>query len=161
VILLLLSPLLAGLTAAIAGVQVFMLVLSRQRYAALASQDLETQSRSQSYLAQMLVGIEALKAGGAEDRALETWANLYVDGLNVALQRSRLQAVLDSISGLLQTAAPLVLLGTGAWLVITGRLPLGTMLASTAVATGFLTPLASLVASALQLQVLGSYIERI
>src|SRR5207248_316742 len=96
-----------------------------------------------------------------EERALEAWANLYVDSLNVALSRSRLSALVDAINGLVQTAAPLVLLGTGALLVIDGKLPLGTMLAATAVSTGFLTPLASLVSSGLQLQVLGSYIARI
>jgi ATP-binding cassette, subfamily B, bacterial len=141
--------------------QIAMLLLSLRRYGALAAQDLETQARAQSYLAQMLVGIETLKVGGAEERALEHWANLYVDELNVSLARSRLQAVIDAVNGLLQTAAPLALLGAGAWLVIDAHLGLGTMLAATALATGFLTPLSSLVSSALQLQMLGSYVERI
>ena len=42
-----------------------------------------------------------------------------------------------------------------------GDLRLGTMLATAALAAGFLTPLNSLVQSALQLQTLGSYVERI
>src|SRR5262249_18496106 len=134
---------------------------ARRRYATLAAQDLETQARSQSYLAQMLTGIETLKVGGAEDRALEKWANLYVDSLNIGLARGRTSAVVESVNSLLQTAAPLVLLGSGAMLVIDGKLPLGTMLAATALSTGFLAPLASLVQSGLQLQILGSYIERI
>ncbi len=160
-LLVLLSPPLAALTAAVGGLQLVVLLLSRHRYAALTSQDLESQARAQSYLVQMLVGIETLKVGGAEDRALEHWANLYVDELNVSLTRSRMQAIIDAINGLLQTAAPLALLGAGALLVIDGDLRLGTMLATTALATGFLTPLSSLVASALQLTMLGSYVERI
>ena len=160
-LLIFLSPLLAAVTAAAGTLQIVVLVLSRHRYARLASQDLETQARSQSYLVQMLVGIETLKVSGAEDRALEHWANLYIDGLNVSLSRSRLMATVDSLNGLLQAAAPLILLGVGALLVIQNELQLGTMLAAAAVATGFLTPLASLVSSGLQLQVLGSYIERI
>jgi ABC-type bacteriocin/lantibiotic exporter with double-glycine peptidase domain len=138
-----------------------VLLLSRHRYAQLTSQDLETQARAQSYLVQMLVGIESLKISGAEDRALEQWANLYVDELNVALARSRLVAVTDSLNALLQAAAPLILLGTGALLVLGGRLSLGTMLATSALATGFLTPLSSLLSSALQLQMLGSHVARI
>ena len=109
----------------------------------------------------MLVGIETLKIAGAEDRALEQWANLYIDELNVALQRSRMMAVVDSVNSLLQVAAPLILLGAGTLLVMDHKLSLGTMLATTALATGFLTPLASLMSSALQLQMLGSYVERI
>ena len=161
VLLFLLSPILAVVTAATGGLQVLVMLLARRRYAALASQDLESQARAQSYLAQMLIGIETLKAAGAEDRALEHWANLYVDELNISLMRSRLSAWIDSINGFLQTAAPLVLLGAGAFLVLDGSLRLGTMLATTALATGFLAPLSSLVNSILQLQMLGSYVERI
>lgn len=156
-----LSPKLAAVAAMIAVMQVLLLLVSRHRYAQLVSQDLESQARSQSYLVQMLVGIETLKVAGAEDRALEHWANLYVDELNVALAKSRLQALLDALNNLLQTAAPLALLGLGAYLVMEGDLRLGTMLATAALAAGFLTPLNSLVQSALQLQTLGSYVERI
>ena len=141
--------------------QVIVVLVSRHRYAALMAQDLESQARAHSYLVQMLVGIETLKVAGAEERSLEHYANLYVDELNVSLSRGRLQAILDGVNGLLQAAAPLILLGTGALLVIDGQLSLGTMLSATALATGFLTPLSSLAASAMSLQQLGSYVERI
>jgi ATP-binding cassette, subfamily B, bacterial len=161
VLLILLSPLLAGVTLATGGLQILVLLASRHRYARLTAQDLETRARAQSYLVQMLVGIETLKIAGAEDRALEQWANLYIDELNVALSRSRLMAIVESVNSLLQVAAPLVLLGLGALLVLEGHISLGTMLATSALASGFLVPLASLVQSALQLQMLGSYVERI
>ncbi len=161
VLLVLLSPVLAGVTVLTALLQVMVLLFSRHRYARLTAQDLETQSRAQSYLVQMLVGIETLKIAGAEDRALEQWANLYVDQLNVALSRSRMMAVVDALNSLLQSAAPLILLGAGTVLVLQGHLSLGTMLATTALATGFLGPVSSLMGSALQLQMLGSYVERI
>ena len=161
VLLVLLSPVLAGVTVIAAMLQVSVLLLSRHRYARLTAQDLETQSREQSYLVQMLVGIETLKIAGAEDRALEQWANLYVDQLNVSLSRSRMMAVIDAINSLLQTAAPLTLLGVGTLLVLGGKMSLGTMLATSALASGFLGPVASLMNSALQLQMLGSYVERI
>jgi ATP-binding cassette subfamily B protein len=161
VLLFALSPILAAVTLLTGGLQIVVLWFSRRRYAQLTAQDLESQAKAQSYLVQMLVGVETLKVAGAEDRALDQWANLYVDELNVSLQRSRLTALADAINGLLQAAAPLVLLGVGANLVIEGKLSLGTMLATTAVAAGFLTPLSSLVSSWLQLQMLGSYVDRI
>jgi ATP-binding cassette subfamily B protein len=160
-LLFVLSPTLALVTLGAGGLQVIVVLLARNRYAALTSQDLESQARAHSYLVQMLVGIETLKVSGAENRAMEHWSNLYVDELNVALQRSRLSALIDSANALLQTAAPLVLLGVGATLVLKNQIGLGTMLATTALATGFLVPLSSLMASALQLQQLGSYVERI
>jgi ABC-type bacteriocin/lantibiotic exporter with double-glycine peptidase domain len=45
--------------------------------------------------------------------------------------------------------------------VLKGDLSLGTMLALNALAVGFLTPLSALVSTAVQLQLLGSYLERI
>ncbi|MCX5742058.1 MAG: peptidase domain-containing ABC transporter [Proteobacteria bacterium] len=161
ILLFLLSSVMGFVTLAAGVLQVLVLLLSRRRYSQLAAQDLETQARAQSYLVQMLIGIETLKIAGAEDRALEQWANLYVDQLNVALSRSRMMAALDAINGLLQTTAPLILLTTGTLLVLDGGLSLGGMLATTALAAGFLTPLASLMSSVLQLQLLGSYVERI
>jgi ABC-type bacteriocin/lantibiotic exporter with double-glycine peptidase domain len=155
------SWLLATITFGAGFLQVVVVMISRHRYAALMAQDLESQARAHSYLVQMLVGIETLKVAGAEERALEHYANLYVDELNVSLSRGRLQAILDGMNGLLQAAAPLILMGVGALLVINGHLTLGTMLSATALATGFLTPLSSLAASAMSLQQLGSYVERI
>jgi ATP-binding cassette, subfamily B, bacterial len=160
-LLLLLSPILAAVALAAGGIQLAVLWLSRRRYAQLTSQDLESEARADSYLVQMLAGVQTLKVAGAESRALESWANLYVDQLNVGLQRSRLTAVLDATNGLVLAAAPLVLLGVGAELVMGGTLSLGTMLAAGALASAFLAPLGGLVESVLQLQMLGSYVERI
>jgi ATP-binding cassette subfamily B protein len=161
VVLFALSPVLAVIATAAGSLKVLVLLVARHRYAELASRDLESQARSQSYLVQMLVGIETLKLAGAENRALEHWGNLYVDELNVALSRSRLSAAIETIQSLLQIAAPLVLLLVGASLVIDGSLSLGTMLGASALAAGFLAPLANLVNSAMQLQMLGSYVDRI
>ena len=58
-------------------------------------------------------------------------------------------------------ASPLIIMGYGASLVMDGRLSLGTMLAMNALAVGFLVPLSALVSTALRLQLLGSYLERI
>jgi len=52
-------------------------------------------------------------------------------------------------------------LGVGAHLVMGGGLSLGAMLATNALASGFLTPLASLLQSALAMTRLGSYVDRI
>jgi ABC-type bacteriocin/lantibiotic exporter with double-glycine peptidase domain len=133
----------------------------RGKYRELMAQNLEAQARSQAYLVQLVGGIETLKTAGAEHRAVEHWSNLFVSELNVSLQRGRLAAVVDSLMGALQTAGPLVVLGYGALLVMDGQLSLGFMLALSALATGFLRPLTELVNAALQLQLLGGYVERI
>ena len=156
-----LAPPLAAVALAIGVVQVLVFLLARRRVRELMSEDLESQARAQSYLAQMLAGIESLKVAGAERRAVQHWSNLYVDELNVALARGRLDAVIDALRGVLTAAAPLILLGYGAILVLDGQLSLGTMLAVNAMAIGFLGPLDVLVEAALQVAGVGSYVDRI
>lgn len=160
-IILLFSPVIAAMVLALGALQVLIFALAKRQYRELMSQDLESQARAQAYLVQMLAGIETLKASGAEQHAVEHWSNLFVDELNVALRRGRLSALVESLKRMLQTGSPLLVLSYGALLVMDGQLSLGTMLAINALAVGFLTPLATLVDSALQLQLLGSYIERI
>ncbi len=157
----LLAPELALVALGLGAVQVLVWVSARRRVRELMSQDLESQARASSYLVQMLAGIESLKVAGAERRAVQHWSNLYVDELNVALTRGRLDAVIGALRSVLTAAGPMLLLGYGALLVLDGKISLGTMLAVNGMALGFLTPLDVLVESALSVSTLGSYIDRI
>ena len=161
VFIMLVSPGLGLLVLILGLLQMIVFGLSRRRYRELMSRDLEVQALSRSFLVELLSGIGTLKVAGAEQRAVERWSNLFVDELNVSLQRGRLSAVVDSVMSGLRSGSPFLILGYGAMMVMDGELTLGTMLALSALAAGFLTPLATLVNSALQLQLLGSYVERI
>ncbi len=141
--------------------QVVVFALTRRRHRDLMAAELRTQAASRGYQVQMLAGIETLKAVGAERRSVERWADLFVDELNVALARGRLSALSDSLLAALTVASPFLVLTYGAAQVLQGELSLGTMLAASALAAGFLAPLAALVATGFQLQLLGSYAERI
>jgi ABC-type bacteriocin/lantibiotic exporter with double-glycine peptidase domain len=149
------------LVLALAALRIGLFLLARHRYRDLMTEMLETQARSRGYQVQMLSGMETLKAAGAEQRAVEHWSNLFVDELNVSLARGRLSAVVDSLLAALAMASPFVILAMGAARVLEGHLTLGTMLAFTALAVGFLGPLSTLISTALQLQQLGSYLERL
>jgi ATP-binding cassette subfamily B protein len=156
-----LSPGMAALALAFAAVQLGVFVFARRRLRELMTEDLEAQARSQSYLGQMLSGIETLKATGSEQRALSQWSNLFARQLNVSLDRGRINALTDSVGAGLSMAAPLGLVAFGASQVLDGSLALGTMLAVVSMATGFLQPLRTLIENALALQTLGSHVERI
>ncbi len=155
------SPRMAGMVLGLGVAQVVVFLSARRRYGELMKNGLEAQARSQGYLVQLVGGIETLKTAGAEPRAVEHWSNLFVDELNVSLQRGRLSAVVDSGLDLLRSVSPLFIMTQGALMVLGGELSLGTMLALSTLATGVLMPLSSLVASGLQLQLLDGYIERI
>lgn len=156
-----LNATIGAVTLGLGALQISVFALARRRTADLMAENLQAQARAQGHLVQVLGGIETLKAAGAEGRALETWSNLFVDELNVSLERGRLQAAVDSALAALKTASPFAILTYGALLVIQGEMSLGTMLATDALAIGFITPLSSLVESGLAVQRLGGYIERI
>jgi ATP-binding cassette subfamily B protein len=156
-----LNPTIGLVTLGLGALQLLVFGLARRRVADLMAENLQAQARAQGCLVQILGGIETLKAAGAEGRALENWSNLFVDELNVSLERGRLQAVIDAAMAALKSASPFAILTYGALLVTSGEMSLGTMLATDALAIGFITPLSSLVDSALAVQRLGGYIERI
>ncbi|MBP9206766.1 MAG: peptidase domain-containing ABC transporter [Kofleriaceae bacterium] len=160
-IMLWMAPVLAALVIALGLAQIGVFLGSRQRYREMMARALEAQSRSQSYLVELFAGMSTLKASAAEGRAVERWSNLYTDELNVALERGRLQALVDGAMAVFATATPVVLLLLGGSMVIDGELTLGQMLAFGAIAGSFLAPLSTMVSGALQLQMLGGYMDRL
>jgi ABC-type bacteriocin/lantibiotic exporter with double-glycine peptidase domain len=161
VLLFVLSPPLAALVLGLGLLQVAVLLLSWRRNQHLMSESLQVEAKSQSYTFELLAGIETLKAAGAERRAAEHWERLFVDQVNVALRRGRLEASVVTVTGTLQLGSPLAILVYGGFQVLDGSLSLGTMLAVAALAAGFLEPLATLIDTGLKLQLLRSYMERI
>ena len=156
-----LAPALGLIVIGLGILQVTVFVVARRGYRELTARSLEVQARSQSFLMEMLSGMETLRASAAEARSVEHWSNLYVDEVNVSLDRGRLQARVDAFANLIVTASPFVVLVLGAVQVTSGAMTLGEMLAINALAIGLLAPLATMVSSAFQLQVMGSYMDRI
>jgi ATP-binding cassette subfamily B protein len=156
-----LSPAMGLLVLGLGVVQAAVLALARRRNKRLMAESLHVQARSQSYVYQLLGGIEDLKAAGAERRATAHWSNLFVDEINVSLARGRLDALTESAIAGLRVGSPLAVLAVGAAQVLNGNLSVGRMLALAALSAGFLEPLSTLVTTGLQLQLLGSYMQRI
>jgi ABC-type bacteriocin/lantibiotic exporter with double-glycine peptidase domain len=161
VLLCIASPIMAAVAVVLALVHLTLFLASRRRQRELMAESLETRARCSNYEVEMLTSMETLKSMGAEQQAVDRWANLFIDTQNVALARGRLNALFGALGGTLGMAGPLVLMLAGGALVLRGNLSLGTMLAVNALAAGFLTPLGSLFTTAVQLQLLGSYVERI
>lgn len=161
VVIVVLSPLLGALVAVLAAAQVAVLLAARRRNQHLMGEALATEAKSQSYAYEMFSAVETLKAAGAERRSVSHWTNLFIAELNVSLRRGRLSAAVETATHGLALLSPIAVLLVGANLVRTGEISLGTMLALAALAAAFLEPLATLVATALQVQLLGSYLSRL
>lgn len=161
VLLLVTDVRMGGLVLGLGLLQMAVFLLAQRPVRALMRQDLQTQAKAESYLVQLMAGMETLKATGSEHRAVEHWSNLFVDQLNVSVKRGQLNATVDAIMGGVRMSAPLLSLLLGGWQVLNGQLSLGAMLALSALAGAFLGPFSTLIATALQLQLVRSYIERI
>jgi ABC-type bacteriocin/lantibiotic exporter with double-glycine peptidase domain len=161
VLLFVVSPFMALIVLGLGGLQILVLVLSTRRQRALMSENLEVEAKSQSYQIEMLTGIQTLKAFGVEHQAVQRYSEHFVNVLNVSLKRGQLSAWVESLTGVLRLVAPLVLLTFGALQVLAGKMTLGTMMGLNALAGALLVPLANLVTTGSQLQLLRSYIERI
>jgi ABC-type bacteriocin/lantibiotic exporter with double-glycine peptidase domain len=161
IFLLLASVPLTLLVLGTAGARFALLVWVRWRQKQFLAESLENASRSSTAQVEMLAGMETLKAMGLEQRAAENWSNVFVEGLNISIKRGRLDATFSTLLGLMGTVSNLGLMFYGTFLVLRGNLSLGSMMAFNALATGFLNPLNNLVSSALQLQMLEVYVERL
>ena len=142
-------------------VQVLSLVVSSRRLQQLIQKQLVAQAESESYLINSLVGISTLKACGAEDQALDHWTDLFFKELNLTLQQRRISDTVDIFIDTVRTFSPLILLLFGAYFVLNNLMSLGTLLALTALATSFLTPLSSLVYAGRQIHLVKAHFERI
>jgi ATP-binding cassette subfamily B protein len=160
-LLLILSPSMAFVAVSLGVAQVAVVVLTWNRQHTLMAKSLTTQARSSSYQVEMLTGVEALKAMGVETRAVEICNHLFVDDLNVSVERGHLDAMSSAALGTLRIGGPLVVLWVGASWVVNGWSTLGTMLALCALAGSFAGPLDRLVTTVTQLQLFGSYFDRI
>jgi ATP-binding cassette, subfamily B, bacterial len=161
IVIIALSPTLAALVAALGVAQVAVLLSARRRNQHLMGEALATEAKSQSYAYEMFSAMETLKTAGAERRAVTHWTNLFIAEMNVSLRRGRLSAAVETAIHGLGLLSPIAVLLVGAHLVGTGQLSLGTMLALAALGGAFLEPLSILVGTALQVQLLGSYLARI
>jgi ABC-type bacteriocin/lantibiotic exporter with double-glycine peptidase domain len=160
-ILLVIAPPFALLAAGLAVIQGVLAVISLAALRDLGQRTVAAKSDEQSCLVELMKGIAYVKASGSEERAYERWAALFRRQLGVFVERSYVMAKVEVALGIARAASPLVLLWYGAYLVTTGPLPLGTMLALTTLAASFLTPITSLVQNAQQLQLLDVYVERL
>ena len=161
VLIVVMAPTMALIVGGLAFIQLLLLAISRRFYRVLQARALDAQARTQSVLVEMLAGMSTLKACAAEGRAVERWSNHYIDELNVALDRGRISALVDGAVGLVGAASPVIIMVIGAMSVMSGQLTLGAMLAINTIAIGVLSPLQTLVSSVLQLQLIGTYMDRI
>jgi ATP-binding cassette subfamily B protein len=161
VLLMLVSVRLTVVVFIVASARLVLLAVSRWRQRRLLLESMDNQARFQTSQVELLSGMETLKAMGVEPRAAERCAQVFIEGLNLSVKRSQLEAVFNGALNLLGTTTTLALLFYGAYVVLAGQWTLGNMMAFNALAGGLLGPLNRLVSAGLQMQMLEIYLERL
>lgn len=157
----LLSPLMAAVVLGLGAARLVVLLTVRRHLTESMAAQLDAGARSQGYLAEMIAGIDTLKAAGRERTAVARWVRMYTAELEEVAHRSRIDGTAQSVLGSLDSLSPLAILGVGSSLAMSGSLSVGTMLALVALGGAFLTPLSALVGAGAQLSLLRAYVERV
>ncbi len=97
VLVALLSPPLAALLVAMAGVQIAVLLTFAARQRDAVTEEIAAGARLEGYQVELLHGIETVKALGVEARATEAWTQRFVDVLNAGLVRGTTQSIFESL----------------------------------------------------------------
>lgn len=114
----------------------------------------------QDYILQTLTGIGTIKASGAEPHVVAGLRTRILTWTASALQRSHLDAGVDTFTGVLRMLAPLLVLWVGVWRVLLGEISVGTLLGFMWLSAAVLGPLSTLLQSWQRLQGATVQIER-
>ena len=151
-----------GLLVLVIGVlQAAVLLASARRSSEVAKEHFAAQADAHTYLIDMLAGVTAVKAAGAEARVAERFSHLFQRQVAASLRRGRLTALVDTANVAVRTASPLAMLWLGVAHVSSGEMSTGTMLAMCALGASFLAPVASLAQNGQRLPLLGTYFARL
>jgi ABC-type bacteriocin/lantibiotic exporter with double-glycine peptidase domain len=155
------DPVLGGVLAATAVLQIGLLVASGRRISELAQAELLAQSVAHSYLVETIKGIETVKVTNAEPGVLARWAHRFTAQLNATTSTGRLAGTIEAVLSGLRTFTAMALVWVGAWRVLDGALTLGAMLGLTALAAAALVPLNSVAGSVQRLLSARAHLERL
>lgn len=144
----------AALIAGAALVQALATWLAGRAEARLEARQVAAQVLEQGLLIELVSGIAALKAAGAEARGLERWRRRFEAVLALARSRSRINLWFGLGMGALGQAMTITLLAWGGQGLLRGTLSVGRLFAFLQLANGFSAAVMGLAGLALGLMVL-------
>lgn len=105
--------------------------------------------------------IETLKSTGAEGDAFSSWAGYQANANNAQQQFGSTNQILTVLPGMLAQLCNIFILALGSWLVIQGRMTVGTLVAFQTLMASFLAPVNQMVQVGGQLQEVNGTIQRL
>ncbi len=160
-LLLVWSPLFAGVALTLGLIQALVLLTTRTALKDVTDRQVAAEADAHGTLVEALHGITSLKALGAESFVVARWSQLFDRQLDLSTRRQLLGGMFESVLTGLRLLSTLLFLWCGAREVLLDHMTLGTMLALNALAAGFLLPIGSLVGNLQQFYLLRTQLARI
>ncbi|MFC7643929.1 peptidase domain-containing ABC transporter [Streptosporangium lutulentum] len=155
------SPWYVLIVGTLAALQICLMLSSYNRVSVLTQRELTARAEEQGYLIEALQAMLPVKANGVETQARRRWHELFGAYQVAMLRRGRATSWFEGGQTALSMLAPLSLLWCGVWLVLSGQMSLGSMLAANTLAMSVLSPLMAFVGVIQLLSMLRGQIERI
>ena len=105
--------------------------------------------------------IETIKASGAENGFFEKWSGYQASVNTQNVRYQKVNQMLGVIPSVLSSAANIVILCLGVWLVIKGEFTIGMIMAFQGYLTAFLTPAQTMITAGQTLQEMRTRMERV
>ncbi|MGL5941933.1 MAG: peptidase domain-containing ABC transporter [Waterburya sp.] len=135
------SPLLTFTALSVVPLLIILTVIFSPILRRLLHQKAIRHGDTQSYLVEILNGIETVKSQNIELRSRMTWQELYGHFISVGFKAVKVSAVTGSFNTFLNKLSTLLVLWVGAYLVLEGKLTLGELIAFRIIATYVTNPL--------------------
>jgi len=121
----------------------------------------ERYAETQSYLAETLNGIETVKSQNIELRARMSWQERYGRYVSAGFKAVKLATINSSVKSFLNKVSTLLVLWIGAYIVVSGELTVGDLIAFRMISSQVTTPLLGLFGVWDQFQEVALSIERL
>ncbi|MBZ6074814.1 NHLP family bacteriocin export ABC transporter peptidase/permease/ATPase subunit [Microvirga puerhi] len=150
--------LIAGGLTALNAVAVSLL---QRRLRDLNASLLNTSAKASGAAMAGLRSLDSIKATGTENDFFRVWAGYQTNSLNTSQELGRTSVALSAIPSILSHVTTAMVLGTGAFLIIDGRLSIGGLVAFQMLLGYFVGPIQQLIGFASQLQEASGHMSRL
>jgi HlyB family type I secretion system ABC transporter len=140
VVMLAYSPILTAMSLAIIPVFIALTLLFSPQIRKELRVKAERNAETQSYLVEVLTGIQTVKAQNIELRSRWKWQEFYARYISTGFQTVITSTLAKSASDFLNKISRVIILGMGAYLVLEGKMTLGQLIAFRIIAGYVTTP---------------------
>ena len=160
-VMLVYSPALSSICVTAAALYTAIRILTHGPLRGARYEQIVAGAKQESHFIESVRGSRAIKAFRRNEERRSAWLSLLVEQVNAGLRADRLQLMLRSMSGLLFGLENVLVIYTGASLVLETQLSTGMLLAFLAYKRQFTSRASTLVDKAFEIRLLGLHCERL